>query len=142
VAEAEIAQRSLYRLETRVGNLFNDFQAAGSERVDRRLRLLTVISAITLPLGLIAGLLGMNVGGLPGTGFGGGFGSSSASWPPSLSGRSGTSSGTAGSAESAAGGVGGQVAQEPEVVPLGRGIAARPSMPSSARTSTCPPALP
>jgi Mg2+ and Co2+ transporter CorA len=74
VAEAEIAQRSLYRLEVRVGNLFSDYQAAGSDRIERRLRLLTVISAITLPLGLIAGLLGMNVGGLPGTGFGGGFG--------------------------------------------------------------------
>ncbi len=33
-----------------------------------------MISAITLPLGLIAGLLGMNVGGMPGTGSSGGFG--------------------------------------------------------------------
>jgi len=74
VAEAEIAQRSLYRLEVWWGNLFSDYQAAGSDRIERRLRLLTVVSAITLPLGLIAGLLGMNVGGLPGTGFGGGFG--------------------------------------------------------------------
>jgi zinc transporter len=39
----------------------------GSDRVERRLRLLTIVSAITLPLGLIAGLLGMNVGGIPGT---------------------------------------------------------------------------
>jgi len=33
----------------------------------RFLRILTIVSAITLPLGLIAGLLGMNVGGVPGT---------------------------------------------------------------------------
>jgi zinc transporter len=66
-SEMEIAQRGIYHLETRVKDLFSDFQAAGSERVEKRLRLLTIVSAIVLPLGLIAGLLGMNVGGLPGT---------------------------------------------------------------------------
>ena len=64
--EAEIAQRSVYRLENRVNDLYNDFQMVGSDRVEKRLRLLTIVSAITLPLGLIAGLLGMNVGGVPG----------------------------------------------------------------------------
>jgi zinc transporter len=39
---------------------------ASSDKVDRRLRMLTIISVITLPLGLIAGLLGMNIGGVPG----------------------------------------------------------------------------
>jgi Mg2+ and Co2+ transporter CorA len=67
LSEIEIAQRGVYRLEARVRDLFNDYQAAGSERVEKRLRLLTIVSAITLPLGLVAGLLGMNVGGLPGT---------------------------------------------------------------------------
>jgi zinc transporter len=67
LSETEIAQRGVYRLEARVKDLYTDYQAAGSERVERRLRLLTIISAITLPLGLVAGLLGMNVGGLPGT---------------------------------------------------------------------------
>lgn len=67
MSETEIAQRGVYRLETRVNDLFNDYQVAGSERVERRLRLLTIVSAITLPFGLIAGLLGMNVGGVPGT---------------------------------------------------------------------------
>jgi Mg2+ and Co2+ transporter CorA len=66
-SEMEIAQRGIYRLEDRVKDLYNDYQAAGSGRVEKRLRLLTIISAITLPLGLVAGLLGMNVGGLPGT---------------------------------------------------------------------------
>ena len=67
VSEAEIAQRGAYRLETRVNDLYRDYQMLGSDRVERRLRLLTIVSAITLPLGLIAGLLGMNVGGIPGT---------------------------------------------------------------------------
>jgi Mg2+ and Co2+ transporter CorA len=66
-SEVEIAQRGIYRLETRVNDLFSYYQMAGSDRVEKRLRILTIVSAITLPLGLIAGLLGMNVGGLPGT---------------------------------------------------------------------------
>jgi magnesium transporter len=67
VSEIEIAQRGIYRLETRVNDLHAYYQMAGNDRVERRLRILTIVSAITLPLGLIAGLLGMNVGGLPGT---------------------------------------------------------------------------
>jgi magnesium transporter len=66
-SELEIAQRGIYRLETRVNDLHDYFQMAGSDLVEKRLRFLTIVSAITLPLGLIAGLLGMNVGGLPGT---------------------------------------------------------------------------
>jgi zinc transporter len=68
VSEAEIAQKGVYRLETRVNDLYRDYQMVGSDRVEKRLRLLTIVSAITLPLGLAAGLLGMNVGGMPGTG--------------------------------------------------------------------------
>jgi len=67
VSEAEIAQRGAYRLESRINDLYRDYQMVGSDRVERRLRLLTIVSAITLPLGLVAGLLGMNVGGIPGT---------------------------------------------------------------------------
>jgi Mg2+ and Co2+ transporter CorA len=66
VSEVEIAQRGIYRLEARVKDLFDSYQMAASTRVEKRLRILTIISAITLPFGLIAGLLGMNVGGLPG----------------------------------------------------------------------------
>jgi Mg2+ and Co2+ transporter CorA len=73
VSEAEIAQRGVYRLENRVNSLYNDYQMAGSDRVEKRLRFLTIVSVITLPLGLIAGLLGMNVGGLPATSFRYGF---------------------------------------------------------------------
>jgi magnesium transporter len=73
LSEMEIAQRGVYRLEARVKDLYNDYAAVGSDRVERRLRLLTIVSAITLPLGLVAGLLGMNVGGLPGTTLHSGF---------------------------------------------------------------------
>jgi len=66
VSEVEIAQRGIYRLEVRVKDLFDSYQMAGSTRVEKRLRILTIVSTITLPFGLIAGLLGMNVGGLPG----------------------------------------------------------------------------
>ena len=66
-SELEIAQRGIYRLETRVKDLFDSYQMAGNTRVEKRLRILTIVTTITLPLGLIAGLLGMNVGGLPGT---------------------------------------------------------------------------
>ena len=65
-SEVEIAQRGIYRLETRVNDLHAYYQMASSDRVEKRLRILTIVSAIILPLGLIAGLLGMNVGGLPG----------------------------------------------------------------------------
>ena len=67
LSETEIMQSGVYRLENRVKDLYNDYQAVGNERVEKRLRLLTIVSAITLPLGLLAGLLGMNVGGVPGT---------------------------------------------------------------------------
>ena len=67
VSEVEIAQRGIYRLEARVKDLFDSYQMVASTRVEKRLRILTIVSTITLPFGLIAGLLGMNVGGLPGT---------------------------------------------------------------------------
>jgi len=60
-------------LETRVNDLYRDYQMVGSDRVEKRLRLLTIVSAITLPLGLVAGLLGMNVGGVPGVNLSSGF---------------------------------------------------------------------
>jgi Mg2+ and Co2+ transporter CorA len=73
VSELELAQRGVYRLEARVNDLDSALQLASSSRVERRLRALTIISAVTLPLGLIAGLLGMNVGGVPGIGSPDGF---------------------------------------------------------------------
>jgi zinc transporter len=37
-----------------------------SERTEQRMYLLSVITAVFLPLGLLTGLLGVNVGGIPG----------------------------------------------------------------------------
>jgi len=67
VSELELAQRGIYRLDSRVNDLYGYYQMTQSDQVDRRLRILTIVSVIALPFGLIAGLLGMNVGGLPGT---------------------------------------------------------------------------
>jgi Mg2+ and Co2+ transporter CorA len=67
LSELEIAQMGIQRLESRVNGLYDSYQAMGNSRVEKRLRILTIISAVTLPFSLIAGLLGMNVGGLPGT---------------------------------------------------------------------------
>jgi Mg2+ and Co2+ transporter CorA len=67
VSEIEIAQRGIHSLETRVNSLYDSYQTIGNSRVEKRLRILTIVSAITLPFGLIAGLLGMNVGGVPAT---------------------------------------------------------------------------
>lgn len=38
-----------------------------AEAMNRRMYILSVVAAVFLPLGLITGLLGVNVGGLPGT---------------------------------------------------------------------------
>lgn len=67
VSELELAQRGIYRLDSRVNDLYSYYQMNQSDQVDRRLRILTIVSVIALPLGLIAGLLGMNVGGVPAT---------------------------------------------------------------------------
>jgi Mg2+ and Co2+ transporter CorA len=68
MSELELAQRGTYRLENRVNDLFGYYQMTQSDQVERRLRVLTIVSVVALPLGLITGLLGMNVGGLPGGG--------------------------------------------------------------------------
>ncbi|MEQ8346076.1 MAG: zinc transporter ZntB [Sneathiellaceae bacterium] len=43
------------------------------ERLNRNMYVLTVVAAIMLPLGFLTGLLGINVGGIPGAGDDGGF---------------------------------------------------------------------
>jgi zinc transporter len=67
VSEVEIARQAAYRLENRVNDLHSYYQVVSGDRVEKRLRILTILSAVALPLGLITGLLGMNVGGIPGT---------------------------------------------------------------------------
>jgi zinc transporter len=52
-------------LRERAHTLQEDFQARESERTNRRLTVLTVVSALLLPPSVISGILGMNVGGQP-----------------------------------------------------------------------------
>lgn len=52
-------------LRERVHSLQEDFTAREAERANRRLTVLTIVSAVLLPPTFITGLFGMNVGGLP-----------------------------------------------------------------------------
>ncbi|MGB0498629.1 MAG: CorA family divalent cation transporter, partial [Rubricella sp.] len=56
----------LEALRDRAQVVDDELGAALSERLNRNLYVLSVISAIFLPLGFITGLLGINVGGIPG----------------------------------------------------------------------------
>lgn len=53
-------------LRDRLGVVKDELQNALSERLNRNLYMLSVISAIFLPLGFLTGLFGINVGGMPG----------------------------------------------------------------------------
>jgi Mg2+ and Co2+ transporter CorA len=58
-------ERDVDRLDGQLGDLRSRFEAAQQERTNQRLGQLTVISAIFLPLTLIAGIYGMNFDGMP-----------------------------------------------------------------------------
>jgi zinc transporter len=44
-----------------------------SEKMDRTMYVLSIVAAIFLPLGFLTGLLGINVGGIPGADYSGSF---------------------------------------------------------------------
>lgn len=44
-----------------------------SEQMDKRMYLLSLVAAVFLPLGFFTGLLGVNVGGIPGSDYGAAF---------------------------------------------------------------------
>lgn len=58
-------ERMSLRLEKRVDDLRQRYSAAQQDRLNRRLAVLTVISAIFLPLTLVAGIWGMNFENMP-----------------------------------------------------------------------------
>ena len=58
-------QRSMDRLEENVKNLHQQFLLAIQDRTGNRLKVLTVLSAVFLPLTLIAGIYGMNFENMP-----------------------------------------------------------------------------
>ena len=58
---------ALDAVRERAGLLHEEFANRLAERTNRNMYVLTVVAAIFLPLGLLTGLLGINVGGIPGT---------------------------------------------------------------------------
>ncbi|WP_172330667.1 zinc transporter ZntB [Mangrovicoccus sp. HB161399] len=51
----------------------DELEAARADRTNRNLYILSVISAVFLPLGFLTGLMGINLGGMPGAGWPFGF---------------------------------------------------------------------
>ena len=58
-------QRSMDRLEENVKDLHQQFLLAVQDRTGNRLKVLTILSAVFLPLTLIAGIYGMNFENMP-----------------------------------------------------------------------------
>lgn len=65
IATAEIAHTSSTQMEKRLNSLYAQFQMIRSEESEKRLRFLTILSAVNLPLVLITGIYGMNMAWLP-----------------------------------------------------------------------------
>ena len=60
ISDAEYIFRMTQRLEDRLRDLRGDFQLMAHDETEKRLRILTIISAVLLPLTLISGVFGMN----------------------------------------------------------------------------------
>lgn len=73
---AEHLQRMIEELDAardRASVTQEELSSRQAEMVDRRLYVLSLVAAVFLPLGLITGLLGVNVGGIPGREYDYGF---------------------------------------------------------------------
>jgi magnesium transporter len=70
---SELAGQLIDGAESRVSSLERDYELSLQKRVDNRLRFLTVLSAVLMPLSLISGIYGMNFTDLPGMGVPGGY---------------------------------------------------------------------
>ena len=62
---AAATERLLQRLEKRLADLERAYEAAQQDKINRRLQALTILSAVFLPLTLMAGLWGMNFTSMP-----------------------------------------------------------------------------
>jgi len=69
----EHALRSITRLETRLAELHQHYLLTLQDKAGNRLRILTIISAIFLPLTLITGIYGMNFRNMPEIGWTAGY---------------------------------------------------------------------
>ncbi|MEQ8790825.1 MAG: CorA family divalent cation transporter [Pirellulaceae bacterium] len=65
---SELARQLIDGAEARVASLERDYELTMQRRVDSRLRFLTILSAVFLPLTLISAVYGMNFNDLPGMG--------------------------------------------------------------------------
>jgi magnesium transporter len=65
ISTAEIAQAASAQMEKRLNSLYTQFQMIRSEESEKRLRFLTILSAVNIPLVLITGMYGMNLAWLP-----------------------------------------------------------------------------
>lgn len=70
---ATVSRQLIAGAQSRVEDLENMYDAAIQTRVESRLRMLTILSAVFLPLTLISGIYGMNFSDLPGMGVGYGY---------------------------------------------------------------------
>ena len=69
MSDAQYLDRAIDRLEKRLANLREAFALHQQDRTNRRLAVLTVLSAVFLPLTLIAGIYGMNFEVMPELGY-------------------------------------------------------------------------
>ncbi|MCO8120607.1 hypothetical protein NHH03_02570 [Stieleria sp. TO1_6] len=65
LANLQAADRSIDRLDRRIGDLRAGFQMFAQDKTNHRLGLLTILSAIFMPITLLAGIWGMNFQDMP-----------------------------------------------------------------------------
>lgn len=65
---SQLAGELIDGAESRVSSLERDYELSVQKRVDNRLRFLTILSAVLMPLTLISGIYGMNFTDMPGMG--------------------------------------------------------------------------
>ena len=70
---AELARQLIDGADARVSSLERDYELSLQKRVDNRLRFLTILSAVLMPLSLISAIYGMNFNDLPGMGVPSGY---------------------------------------------------------------------
>jgi zinc transporter len=63
--EFSVALRDMATLQERIKLLQEELAAAVNEGTSRSLFVLTVVTVLALPINILAGLFGMNVGGIP-----------------------------------------------------------------------------
>ena len=65
LSTAGSTERTVLRLEKRVADLRHTYDAYQQDRINQRLAVLTILSAVFLPLTLMAGIWGTNFSNMP-----------------------------------------------------------------------------